>query len=544
MRRSTVRTILITLFVLVTLFYLSPLFLPKEVDEETGFVSVRKPLPFWTEKMLRLGLDLRGGMEINLYVDLSELPRAEHDAAVRAAMTVIENRIDQFGVAEPSIQRSGDDRIVIQLPGLQDFERARNLIGRTALLEFKLVATDEETQRVISQMDNWLSINHQNYPFLEVLNFGGSEDIFRGSEDDSEEFGAAWHRDIMSHLVGQRVGGEMSVSRENRPLLRRLLNDPDFQNAVPAGFQILTSVENEANRRADLSAFVVYSTAELTGVHLASAATMFTGDRDWGGANRPAVSLRFTRDGARAFERVTGQNIRRRLAIVLDDAVYVAPTIQDRIRGGEASITGNFTLQEVSDLVIVLKAGNLPAPVSIGEERTVGPSLGSDSIRSGLRAGVIGLALVVLFMVIYYKFSGVIAITALVLNTAFVFAALTFLEASLTVPGIAGLILMLGMAIDANVLIFERIKEEIKSGKTIRNAIEAGYSRAIVTIVDANITSLIVASVLYSFGSGPIRGFATTFGIGIMASMFTAIIVSKAIFDAIVSNKNREKLSI
>jgi len=544
MRQGTIRTVSIILFILVTLIYLSPLFLPKEIDEETGIFSVVKPFGFWTEKMLKLGLDLRGGMEITLHVDLTDLPRAEHDAAVRAAMTVIENRIDQFGVAEPTLQRAGDSRIVVQLPGLQDFQRARDLIGRTALLEFKLVATDEETQRVISQMDNWLSLNNELYPFLARDYYISGTGLLFGDDGEEIDYESAWHRDILSHMIGSGMGGQMSVSWRNRENLRNLLRDETFQNAVPAGFQILMGNENEANRRADIDVYVLYSTTELTGAYLAHASTFFAGDREWGGQNRPAVSIRFNREGARIFERITGQNLRRRLAIILDDAVYVAPTIQDRIRGGEASITGQFTLQETTDLVIVLKAGNLPAPVEIIEERTVGPSLGSDSIRSGAKAGLIGLILVITFMVIYYRFSGVIAIFALILNTAFVFAALTFLEATLTLPGIAGLILMVGMAIDANVLIFERIKEELRSGKSIRNAIDSGYTRAIVTIIDANITSLIVAIVLYNFGTGPIKGFAITFGIGIAASMFTAIFVTKAIFDTIVNKLNPQKLSI
>jgi protein-export membrane protein SecD len=241
---------------------------------------------------------------------------------------------------------------------------------------------------------------------------------------------------------------------------------------------------------------------------------------------------------------VTQRHIGRNLAIVLDDIVYVAPTIQDRIRHGEAQITGNFTRAEVNELVIVLQAGNLPAPVNIDKERIVGASLGADSIRNGTRAGIVGLILVVIIMVFFYKNSGFITIIALLLNTGFIFAALTYLGASLTLPGIAGIIMTIGMAIDANVLIFERIKEELRSGKNIRNAIDAGYKRAIVTILDANITTLLVAAVLFQFGTGPIRGFATTLFIGILSSMFTSIIVTRTIFDNFVTNKDRQKLSI
>ena len=550
MRRENIRTISIVLFVLVTLFYLSPLFLPKDIDEETGAKTVRKPFAFWTEKTLRLGLDLQGGMEINLYVDLSDVPRADHDMAVRGAVEVIQNRIDQFGVAEPSIQRVGDNRIVVQLPGVTDFQRAKDLIGRTAMLNFQIVATQEETRREIERMDLWLSQNHEKYPFLrQYLGFDDetSQDLFQIEEEDDDDFeyeSTSWERDILSFLAGSGSGARAwSVRHEYKDIIRRLINDEDFQNAVTPGFQILLERESAIAPRADLEVYVVYSNAEVSGTHLANAETRI-GDDDGFSTNRPYVSLRFTREGARVFERVTAQNIRRQLAVVLDNVVYVAPVIQDRISGGEAIITGNYTMQEANDLTIVLRAGSLPAPVEIGEERTVGPSLGSDSIKYGMRAGVIGLVLVMIFMVIYYQLSGAIANIALILNTAFVLAALTFFEATLTLPGIAGLILTIGMAVDSNVLIFERIREELRLGKTVRNAVEAGYTRAMVTIIDANITTLIVAVVLYQFGSGPIRGFAVTLSIGIIASFFTAIFLVKAIFDNFITNKTRSKLSI
>jgi len=541
MNRNTIRTICIILFIIVTLFYLSPLFLPKERDE-LDQVHLKKPFTFWTEKMLKLGLDLRGGMEINLYVDLSELPRTEHDQAVKAAVQVIQNRIDQFGVAEPLIQRVGDNKIVVQLPGLRDFQRAKDLIGKTALLEFKLVATGDEQSKVINQMDIWLAQNYHNYKFLNVLDYTShNPDLF--ASDSLEANSPQWFSNIFSDLVGTGSQG-MSVSHENKPLIRNLLEDEEFLKAIPAGFQVALSRENSLAPRADLPIYIIYSNPELTGNYLTDARTAMGGQSDFSNQNKPHVSLKFNREGARIFERITGQNIRRQLAIVLDNTVYVAPNIQDRIRGGEAQITGSFTLQECNDLVIVLKAGNLPAPVSIGEERIVGPSLGSDSVKQGMIAGIVGFILVFLTMVLYYKFSGAIAILALILNTGFVFAALTFFEATLTLPGIAGLILTLGVAVDANVIIFERIKEEIASGKTIRNAIDLGYSRAFVTIVDANVTTLIVAAVLYQFGSGTIKGFAVTLFIGILASFFTAIIVTRAIFDSLIAQKNINKLSI
>jgi protein-export membrane protein SecD len=544
MKHTTIRTICIVVFLLVTFFYLSPLFLPKDVDPVTGVKQLKKPIPFWTEKMLKLGLDLEGGMEVTLYVDLDELPSSEHEQAVKAAVEIIRNRIDQFGVAEPSIQRVGKEKIVIQLPGLKDRDRAKDLIGKTAELKFQLVANPDEAQRVISHMDIWLSQNYHKFDFLRVLDFGHVDTrmgILDNDEDD--EFATReWHSDIMSYLVSASMAG-FSVNFENIPVFRQLLNEPEVQNAMLAGFRIVPGKEVTGATRADLPVYVLYDKAELTGSYLTNAETRFSTQNDFTGANRPYVSLRFSREGARIFERVTAQHIRRQLAIVLDDVVYVAPTIQDRIRGGEAQITGAFTLNECNDIVIVLKAGNLPAPVRIGEERTVGPTLGSDSIRKGTRAGIIGISLVLLFMVAYYKLAGLIADLALLLNTAFIFAALTFFEATLTLPGIAGIILGISMAVDANVLIYERIKDELKTGKSIRNAIDAGYKRATITILDANLTSLIICAVLYQFGSGPIRGFAITLAIGISASMFTAIVMTRAIFDTFITHKTT-KLSI
>jgi len=545
MSKERIRSICIVVFVVLTLFYLSPLFLPKDYNAETDSYVVKKPFKYWTEKMLKLGLDLRGGMEINLYVDLTALPQEEREQAVKVAVEIIQNRIDQFGVAEPVIQRVGEDKIVVQLPGVKDFQRAKDLIGKTAILEFKLVAKPDDIQRAITQLDNWLSQNYQRFPYLSVLDYGeGKEDDIFAAQDSLDVEDTHWYSKIMTDLVFSSRGG-LGVSIENKELFRRLLADPQFQTAIPAGLSILPGKENAATPRADLPIYVLERRAELTGDLLTTAETRYGGGQnDVFNANRPYVGLKFNREGARLFDRVTGQNIQRNLAIVLDDVVYVAPVINDRIRGGEAQITGSFTAEECNDLVIVLKAGNLPAPVSIGGERIVGPSLGSDSIRKGMRAGLIGMALVIVFMVIYFKLSGLIAVLALLLNSAFVFAALTFFEATLTLPGIAGMILTIGMAVDANVLIFERIKEELRHGKTVRNAIDDGYGRALITIVDSNLTGLIVAAVLYQFGSGPIRGFAITYTIGTIASMFTAIFVTKAIFDTWLSSKKRDSLSI
>jgi preprotein translocase subunit SecD len=254
--------------------------------------------------------------------------------------------------------------------------------------------------------------------------------------------------------------------------------------------------------------------------------------------------LTFDSVGAKLFEQITGENIKRRLAIVLDNKVNSAPVIQDKISGGRAQITGRFTMDEARDLAIVLRAGALPAPVKIIEERTVGPSLGKDSIEKGFKSMIFGGLVVIIFMVIYYGLSGVIADIALLLNILLIMGGLAFFGATLTLPGIAGMILTIGMSVDANVLIFERIREEVRLGKTPRTAVEGGFGKALVTILDANITTLIAALVLFQFGSGPVRGFAVTLSIGIIASLFTAIFVSRIIFDYIYVHHKVKKLSI
>lgn len=532
MKKTTIRTILIVAFLLVTLYYLSPLFM-------------EKPFSFWTDNKLKLGLDLRGGMQINLYVDLSKIPDKEKEEAVKTALEVVRNRIDQFGVAEPSIQRVGENKIVVQLPGLKDFSRAKDLIGKTALLEFKLVADQNEAQSIIDKLDMYLAQNINKYPYLSDLKEEPvkNDPLFKTKKDSTATDQTSDSGKYFTTIINS--GSEpYTISADYLEDFNKMMADTSFTNNIPSGYQVLMGKEDKTGTTTDRQFYVLYDRAEVTGKYLSEARTTIGSQGDFKNANKPYITFKFNREGAKVFERITGANIQKRLAIVLDNVVYMAPTIQDRIRGGEGQITGQFTLEECQDLVIVLKAGNLPAPVEIGEERTIGPSLGSDSIHSGLKAGLIGALLVVLFMLIYYKLAGFIANIALALNVAFIFAVLTIFGGTLTLPGIAGIILTIGMAVDANVLIFERIREEIRNGKTPRNAVEAGFSRAMITIIDSNITTLITAAVLYQFGTGPIRGFALTLSIGIISSMFTAIIVTKAIFDGFVTNRNREKLSI
>jgi preprotein translocase subunit SecD len=313
-----------------------------------------------------------------------------------------------------------------------------------------------------------------------------------------------------------------------------------LNGAIPEGDEILYKrEENVETGEVTKTPFLVKKRTVLTGETLSGAEVRYDSD-----FNEPYVAITFNSIGAMIFQEVTRANVKKRLAIVLDDNVYSAPVIQEEIAGGRAQITGQFTTEEARDLAIILRAGALPAPVVILENRTVGPSLGKDSIERGVQSILLGGLLVIIFIPIYYKLSGVVAVTALMLNLVLLLGALAYFGAALTLPGIAGMLLTVGMAIDANVLIFERIREEIRVGKTVRAAIEAGYAKALSTIVDANITTFIAAVVLFQFGTGPIKGFAITLCIGIAASMFTAVFVSRTIFDSFMSRKKIANLSI
>ncbi len=381
--------------------------------------------------------------------------------SVSQAIETIRNRIDKFGVREPIIQRQGKDEIVIQLPGLKDPKRAIELIGKTAVLEFKLV--DDK---------------------------GDLNEALKGNISPDDE------------ILYQK-----SVDRETGAV-----------RSVP---------------------YLVKKETLLTGDLLSDARVRIDSR-----FNEPYVSITFNSLGAKIFDRITARNVGKRLAIILDNNIYSAPVIKERISGGRAQITGSFTMEEARDLAIVLRAGALPAPVEIIENVTVGPSLGRDSIEKGVIATIIGGIFVLAFMILYYRLSGVIADFALFLNIIMILGAMAWFEATLTLPGIAGIILTIGMGVDSNVLIFERIKEELRTGRTVRSAIDAGYDRAWWTIIDSHVTTLITAAVLFQFGSGPIKGFAVTLSLGIVINLFTALVGTKTIYDYIASNRRLESLSI
>ena len=410
------------------------------------------------------------GDKVQFEMELANAAEIRNLAVVQALET-IRNRIDEFGVAEPLIQRQGleGDRIVVQLPGVDDPERVKKLIKNTAFLEFRLV----------------------DYPL------GGG--------------GVGSREQIMANYGGQ----------------------------LPANIEILTgNIEDDQGVVLGQQFYAVEDRPVITGRDLRTARPGI------GEFNQPVVNFSLTHEGGKLFAEATGNNVGKGLGVVLDGRVVTAPNIRSRI-ADSGIIEGSFTRQEVEDLSTVLRSGALPAGITYLEERTVGPALGQDSIERGLRAGAIGLALVVLTMFIVYKGTGINAIVALTLNIIILFGALAYFGATLTLPGIAGIILTIGMAVDANVLIFERIREELHHGRTVKSAVDAGFAKALSSVMDANITTLIAALFLFQFGTGPIRGFAVTLSIGILASLFSAIFVSRWIFDLILSRRRRvESLSI
>ncbi len=379
--------------------------------------------------------------------------------ATDQALETIRNRIDEFGVSEPDIRIQGSNRILLQLPGIKDPDRAKALIGKTAQLTFQMVDDEADVQAAVN-------------------------------------------------------------------------------GTPPVGDEILYQIKDTATGGTTKIPFLIKKRVLLDGSVLTDARVEFDQFQ------QPQVGIEFNRKGARIFDRVTGENVQKRMAIVLDKKVYSAPTIQDRIAGGKARITGSFTLNEAKDLAIALRAGSLPAPVHIIEERTVGPTLGSDSVRMGMMSMVVGGLFVIFFMVLYYKGAGLIADLALIINIILIGGGLAAFNATLTLPGIAGIILTIGMAVDANVIIYERIREELRTGKTALASVHAGFERATLTILDANVTTFIAALVLYQFGTSSIKGFAVTLILGIIASLFTALILSKTIFDFILRKSQSNKLSI
>ena len=512
-------------------------------DEAIDDLKVNDPARYneLLDKSIRLGLDLQGGTYLVLEVDLEGIDTAEQQNIVDQALKVIRNRVDQYGVSEPSIQQEGDNRIVIQLPGLPDVERATRLINKTAILELKLVGQQGELVSGLQKIDDILlsrltpeEREVEGVVEEEAVSFLG-EDVATADAEKEHPFTA---------FLKSFQNGAVLVDSDDIPRLKRYLEDPAVLAALPRSYQFIWSAEDVSYAGGARSARLLYycsSRVDLSGKNLTTAS--YEPDNDRPGQFQVAFNL--DRVGANQFARVTERNVGRQLAIVLDNQVFSAPVIQGRIGQGRGTITGGFSAEEANDLAIVLRAGALPASMKVVEERTVGPSLGRDSIEKGFRAGLWGFISVIVFMLIYYRGSGLIATGALILNLLIVMAIMASKHATLTLPGIAGLILTVGMAVDANVLIYERIREELRrEGSKVRRAIQSGYEHAFSTILDTNLTTLITALVLYIFGTGPIRGFAVTLSLGIIASMYTALLVSRSVFDLFTAKRQVKNLSI
>ena len=490
----------------------------------------------------------------------------EADDAINRVLEILQNRVDQFGVSEPTIQKQGKHRIVVELAGIQDSERARALLQSTALLEFYLVKNVAVTNEIIAQLDDALRSDSNDSADLikedkelkkeenetedqstTVSELFGESDSQTANADTENTLDDIFSEAPFSGLLTS-LPGDIGIEEKNVYAFKKLLAKPEVQSKLNnANGQFLLSQEVETATTNDAVSFYrlyyLEKKPELTG-GIVEEAEANLGSLGGGSAGQPVVSLAMNSEGSRTWSRVTGSNVGERIAIVLDQKVHMAPSIREKIPGGRTQIEGFANINEAKDLAIILRAGALPAPVNIIEERIVGPSLGADSIAQGTRAVMVGLLTVLVFMLVYYRLAGTVADFALVWNILLVLAILASLQATLTLPGIAGLILTVGMSIDANVIIFERIREELRKGKTPKAAIDSGYDRAITTIIDANVTTLIASLVLYQFGTGPIKGFATVLFWGILISMFTAVFITRTIFNAYVSRKTLTTLSI
>ena len=632
MNKQTPRLLFIGIILLWSIYTLFPTFKFNFLsDEEKNDLRVDGKLESLQEKVLKQGLDLQGGMHILLEIDIPTLIEnlatnkntkfyttlnftkenynlnqnfidefirqsesdklklnryfseissngltikqtleKERDDALNRVLEILQNRVDEFGVSEPTIQKQGDQRIIVELAGIQDPARARSLLQSTALLEFSLLKDGSITQNLISRIDKILKGNSDLIDIVNNINEESNNaelneaktsndqevsmtELFSSFNNDTlissdSSNGVIIDQDIFqerpfSSLL-RNTGNDMGVPEKNLFAIKKIIQMEEIQ----------TSLENEASKisfskeketwtlpeggtESFYKMYHLESNKGLSGGLIQEAKASFYN-------GQPIVSLSMNSEGAKIWSRLTGANIGKRLAIVLDNNVRMAPTIRSKISDGQTQVEGFANMEEAKDIAIVLRAGALPAPVNIIEERTIGPSLGKDSIEKGTRSVIIGLILILVFMIFYYRGSGFIASTGLIFNLILVLSILSMLDATLTLPGIAGLILTVGMAVDANVIIFERIREELEKGKKSKSAVESGFSRAITTIIDANVTTILAALILYQFGSGPIKGFAIVLCCGILTSMFTAIFTSKTIFNIITNNKNLKSLSI
>ena len=528
------------------------------------------------QKAIRLGLDLQGGIHVVLRVKMEELNQAEQEGAVDRAIQVIRNRVDGLGVAEPVIQKQGNDRIIVDLPGYTDADRAEDLIGQTALLEFKMMENIENTNLILTKMDSVIAEYRKTDEGrdAEVVEASPATDELSSLDSEAEKMisdttgDTTSANDIFEQLMGgtDSIGDTVDdpfafdetasaddgdrpltsrlelalvnnrtnqawpgfvVAKRDRELVAKWLQLPQVQEILPIDVQWAWSTRPEIlNQREIYYLYLLKRKVQFVGKFLEDISL----GRDSYGAY--SVNFQLSGEGAARFAQLTGANIDKPLAIVLDDKVESAPFINSKIRrNGQITMGSSASIDDSRNLEIVLKAGSLPAPVEIIEKNVVGATLGADSISKGFYSTILGLLLVLVFIAIYYRISGISADVGLIFNIFFLLAVMAALGATLTMPGIAGIILTIGISVDANILIFERIREELRTGKTVRASIDAGYSRAFVAIFDSHVTTLITAGALFLLGSGPIKGFAVTLFWGVVISLYTAYVITKQIFD-------------
>ncbi len=505
----------------------------KQTDESIVDIFGRK----LEEKKIRLSRYFGNVREDDTEI-LDKLKKQAEDAVSRA-MEIIRNRVDQYGVSEPSIQRQGSRRIIVELPGVAREEEAKQLLQGTALLEFKLLKDPEYTFSVMQKVDNALSGKDLTDSTAtdtakvkdETASTDSSDQLLTDTEK-REKFEKEHPFFGIANIDPQGKTADAYVLADNRDKLQYLLNRPDVQTAIPNNVNFAFSAKTFTSQdgRKFYTLYLVNKEPELTGGVITDANANIDPT-----TSSAIVNMTMNSEGASNWARITGANVGKRCAIILDNVVYSAPVIQTRITGGRSQISGMANLEEAKLLEIVLKAGALPAPVDIIEERTVGPSLGQDSINSGFSSALIGYILVGIFMILYYRTAGTVAAASLTFTVLFILGVLAGFSATLTLPGIAGIILTIGMAVDANVLIYERIREELATGKTIKASVDSGFSKANSAIIDSNITTFFTGIILYQFGTGPVQGFALTLMIGIVSSLFSALVIARLIFDYMVS---------
>lgn len=470
--------------------------------------------------------------------DIADFLEDETKKAIDRAMEIVRNRVDQYGVSEPSIQKLGASRIIVELPGVTKESEVRQLLQGTALLEFKLLKEPEQVVSVMQAIDKALAADTLLAPVdtteeNELLK-ADAEKLTPETELTPEQF-RRQHPWFSVALVDNRAPGEAIVQEENKDKVRRLLERDDVKRFIPADMQFLFSAKPRfvSEGKKYFTLYAVKATPELTGGVITNARANLDPNN-----NAPIVTMEMNSEGSRDWARITGANINKRIAIVLDNGVFSAPNVRNKIIGGNSQIEGMENLEEARLLEIVLKAGALPAPVEIVEQRSVGPSLGEDSIRRGLLSSGLATLLTIIFMVLYYRTGGAVADFAVLFCLILLLGVLAAFQGTLTLPGIAGIILTLAVAVDANVLIYERIREEQATGKTLRAAIDAGYQKAFTAIFDSNLTTFITGVILFQFGTGPVQGFALTLMIGIVASMFSAIFVTRVIFNILTEKSS------